>query len=109
MYHSFIGNVRRALALLIMRDQEYLNKSITSAPLQYTYPTDPSYKIFVRILLLINICYVILIDWTFRYCVSCNGTVQFTFFLFMRLNITIVTSCDLHIVLLVPLFSIIKA
>ena len=43
--------------------------------------------------------YVILIEWTFYYFVICkcmstivrvNGTVQFTFFLVMRLNITIV-------------------
>ena len=30
-----------------------------------------------------------------------NGTVQFTFLLIMRLNITIITSCDSHIVILV--------
>ena len=29
--------------------------------------------------------------------VRVNGTVQFTFFLVMRLNITVVTSCDLLI------------
>ena len=33
--------------------------------------------------------------------VRVNGTVQFTFFLFMRLNTAIVTSCDLFIVILV--------
>ena len=30
-----------------------------------------------------------------------NGTVQFTFFFIVRLNITIITSCDLLIVILV--------
>ena len=30
-----------------------------------------------------------------------NGTVQFTFFFIMSLNITIITSCDLLIVILV--------
>ena len=41
--------------------------------------------------------------------VSVNGTVQFTFFLIMRLNITIVASCDLLIVILVNLiFSSLK-
>ena len=113
MDHSCIGNVRRVLVSLIMRDEPSLNKNITSTPLQYTYSTDLSYKIFVRILFLFNICYVVLIDWTFHYCVICkcvnttvrdNGTVQFTFFLLMRLNITIVRSCDLLVVIIVPLF-----
>ena len=49
---------------------------------------------------------VVLIEWTFYYFVLCkcmsttvrvNGTVQFTFFLVMRLNITVVTNCDLLI------------
>ena len=41
--------------------------------------------------------------------VRVNGTVQFTFFLVMRLNITIVTSCDSLIVILVTLiFSSLK-
>ena len=41
--------------------------------------------------------------------VRVNGTVQFTFFLIMRLNITIVASCDLLIVILVNLiFSSLK-
>ena len=39
-----------------------------------------------------------------------NGTVQFTFFLVMKLNITIVTSCDSLILILVPNnFFVIKA
>ena len=29
-----------------------------------------------------------------------NGTVQFTFFFIMRLNVTIITSCDSFIVIL---------
>ena len=33
-----------------------------------------------------------------------NGTVQFTFFFIMRLNIAIITSCDSLIVILVTLF-----
>ena len=41
--------------------------------------------------------------------VRVNGTVQFTFFLVMRLNITIFTSCDSLIVILVTLiFSSLK-
>ena len=40
--------------------------------------------------------------------VRVNGTVQFTFFLIMRLNITIVTRSDSLIVILVSVF-IIKA
>ena len=34
--------------------------------------------------------------------VRVNGTVQFTFYLIMRLNITIFTSCKLLIVIPVP-------
>ena len=34
--------------------------------------------------------------------VRVNSTVQFTFFLIMRFNITIVTSCDSLILMLVP-------
>ena len=37
-----------------------------------------------------------------------NGTVQFTFFLVMRLNITTATSCD-SLIILVTYFFIIKA
>ena len=33
-----------------------------------------------------------------------NGTVQFTFFFIMRLNVTIITSCDLLIVILLTFF-----
>ena len=36
------------------------------------------------------------------------GTVQFTFFLIMRLNIIIVTSCHLFIVIFLPYFSSLK-
>ena len=38
-----------------------------------------------------------------------NGTVQFTFFLIMRLNITIITSSDSLIVRRVPYFFYHKA
>ena len=38
--------------------------------------------------------------------VRINGTVQFTFFLFMKLNVTTVTSCDFLIVILVPFIVI---
>ena len=37
-----------------------------------------------------------------------NGSVQFTFFLVLKLNITIVTNCDALIVILVIYFCIIK-
>ena len=44
-----------------------------------------------------------------RTTVRVNGVVQFTFFLVMRLNNTIVTSCDSLILILVPLiFSSLK-
>ena len=75
------------------------------------YSTGPSNKIFVRILFAFNSCYVILTKWTFYYFVKCkrmdttvrvNGTVQFTFFLVMRLDITVVTSCDSLIAILAP-------
>ena len=59
-------------------------------------------------------CYIILMEWTFYYFIICmwmsatvhiNGTAQFTFFLVMRLTITIVKSCDFLILILVPNFS----
>ena len=62
-----------------MADKSSFNKNITSTPL-----------------------YVILIEWTFLLFSHCNvnsttvpfnGIIQFTFFLIMRWNITIVTSC----------------
>ena len=39
----------------------------------------------------------------------CDTTALFTFFLFMRLNINVVTSCDPFIVIFAPSFFIIKA
>ena len=94
-----------------MRDKPSLNRNIASVPFPCTYSTGPSNKIFVRILFAFNSCSVIPIEWTSYYFVMCKcisttvcvkSTVQFTFFLVMRLNITIVTSCDLLIVILVP-------
>ena len=86
-------------SLFIMRDKPSLNRNISTI---YLFDR-PSNKIFVRMLFTFNSCYVILIEWTFYYsvmskCMSTtvcvNGTVQFTFFFVMSLNITIVTSCD---------------
>ena len=73
----------------------------------------PSNKIFVGILFTFSTCYVIFIEWTLYYFVICKcmntlGTVQFTFFLIMRLNIIIVTSCHLFIVIFLPYFSSLK-
>ena len=89
----------------LMRDEQSLSKNITS--------TGSSNKIFVRILFPFNSCYVNLIKWTFHHLVMCkrmsttvcvNGTVKFIFFLVMRLNITIVKSCDSLIVILATYF-----
>ena len=80
----------------------------TLAP--FTYLTGHSNKTFVRILFVFSSSYVILTEWTFYYLVMCtfmsttvpvNVTVQFTFFLIIKLNITIVTSCNLIIAILV--------
>ena len=87
----------------------------TSHRHQCTYSTDRSNKIFVRIsfLFIFNSCFVILIERTFYYFVNCkhmsttlrnNGIVQFTFFLFMRVNMAIVASYDSLIVILVLRF-----
>ena len=84
---------------------KFLNLTWIRASHQHhcTYSTCPSNKIFVRLLFAFKSCYVIRIEWTFYYFVMCqcmsitirvNGTVQFTFFLVMKLNITIATSCD---------------
>ena len=71
--------------------------------------TGPSNEIFVEILLAFMCCYVILIEWTFRYFVMCkymsatlcvNGIAQFTYFLASGLNITLFTSCNSHFVYL---------
>ena len=81
-----------------------------------TYSIGPNNKIIVRILFAFNSCYVMLIEWTFYYffiwffalckCMSIpvhvNGTVQFILVLIVRLNNTIVTSCDSLIVILEP-------
>ena len=89
-------------SLIIMRDKTSMNKNIGN---HCTYSTGPSNKIFVKILFAFSSCHVILVEWTFYYfatTVHVKGTVQFTFFFVMRLNITIPTSCDSLIVILVP-------
>ena len=62
------------------------------------YSTGPSNNIFVRDLFVFNSFYIVLIEWKFydfviHKCMSTtvcdNATVQFTFFLVMRSNITI--------------------
>ena len=86
-----------------MRDKTSMNKNIGN---HCTYSTGPSNKIFVKILFAFSSCYV-LIEWTFYYfatTVHVKGTVQFTFFFVMRLNIAIPTSCDSLIVIIVPQF-----
>ena len=79
----------------------------TSTPL-YLFIT--SNKIFVRILFALNSCYVLLVEWIFYYFVMCkcmrttvciNGTVQHISFLVMRLSITITTSCDPGVVIVI--------
>ena len=64
-----------------------------------------------------NSCYISLIEWTLCYfviyrcmktTVCYNNTVQFTFFLVMRLNITTVKRCDTLIVITCTFFSSIK-
>ena len=99
---KFLLELKKSLS--IIRDQPFLNRNIT-------YFIGPSKKIFVRILFVFNSCYNIFIEWTFYYfliskCLSTtvrvSGSVQFTFFLVMRLNITTVTSCDSLIVILLP-------
>ena len=78
-------------SLLIMRDQPSLlfRQHGTSS-------TGPSSKIFVRILLFLIVAILFLLNVFFQYFVICNcmkpsipdnGTVQFTLFFIMRLNI----------------------
>ena len=75
-----------------------------------TYSTGPSNKIFARILFVLKVATLFLLYGLFYYlvmlkCMSTtvrdNGTVQFTFVFIMRLNITIIMSCDSLIVILV--------
>ena len=88
--------------LLIMKDKPSLNRNITSASLYLL--AGPSNKIFVRILFVLIVATLFLMN-RFFYLVMCkcmsttvrvNGTLQFTFFLV----ITIVTSSDSLIVIL---------
>ena len=74
-------------------------------------------KIFVRILFIFNICDIAFIEWISHDFVTYkgistiardNGTVQFTFFFFMRLNIIIVTSCAMFIAIFFQYFFITK-
>ena len=86
--------------LLIMRDQPFLNRNITSALLYHRhcdigtvvssallhrhcciigivtsalmYLTGASSEIFVRILFIFNSCCVVLIEWTFNYFIICK-------------------------------------
>ena len=90
-------------SLLIMRNK-------TSGTLHRhhcTYSAGPNNKIFVRILFVLIVATLFLLNGLFYYfvmfkCMSTtvrvNGTVRFTFFLIMRLKITII-SCDLLIVI----------
>ena len=88
-------------SLLIMRDKPSLNRNITRH--HCTYSTDPSNKIFVRDLFVLIVVMLFLLNRHFYYLFMCkckgttvrvNSTVQLTFFLIMRFNITIITSCD---------------
>ena len=90
-------------SLLIMKDKPSLNRNITSASLYLL--AGPSNKIFVRILFVLIVATLFLLNGFFYYLVMCkcmsttvrvNGTLQFTFFLV----ITIVTSSDSLIVIL---------
>ena len=80
-----------------------------------TFSACHSNKTFVRFLFAFDSCYYVLSEWNFRYffmykCISTiacvNDTVQFTFFLVMRLNSAIVMSCDLLVVILVPFLTL---
>ena len=75
--------------------------------------TSPSNETFVRILFAFNSCEVLVIESTFYYLATCNCmsaticvnfTVQFAFLLVTRLNITIITSCNLLTLKLLPSF-----
>ena len=97
-----------------MTDQLSLNRNIASTPL-YLFDRSGN-KIFIRILFVFNSCCIIPSNGLFIIviyrCMSttiCDTTALFTFFLFMRLNINIVTSCDPVIVIFAPGFFIIKA
>ena len=92
-----------------MRHKVPLGRNITSAPMYSS--TGPNNKIIVRISFALIVAMLLLLNGLFNYLVMCtcrstivrvNGTVQFTFFSVMRLNITIVTSCNSLIVMLVP-------
>ena len=75
-------------SLLIMRDKPLHRHHCT-------YSTEPSNKIFVRILFVLIVATLFLLNGFFYYLVMCkctrttvrvNGTVQFTFFLIMRFS-----------------------
>ena len=88
--------------LLVMRGQPSLNGNITSARF---YLLD---RYLLEFHLLLIVATLFLLNGPFIMCmcmsttVNVNDTVQFTFFLVMRLNITIVTSCDSLIATFAP-------
>ena len=86
-------------SLLIMRDKPSFNRNITSSPL---YLARISFVLIVALLfLLYGLFYYLAMCKCMSVTVRGNGTVQFAFFFIMRLNITIMTSCDSLIVILV--------
>ena len=97
--------------LLIVRDKPSLNRNITSKTLHLF--DKASNKIFLRILFVLIVATLYLFNGLFCYfhylvickCMSTtvhfNDTVQFTFFLVMILNITIIRNCNSLIVILV--------
>ena len=94
-------------SLLIMRDKPSLNRNIRH---HCTCLAGPCYKTFVRVLFALIVAMLFLLNGLFYYLAMCNcvsttvrlnGTVQFTFFLVMRLNSTIDTGCDSLIVITV--------
>ena len=95
--------------MLIMRDKPSLNKNKLHRR-HWTYSTGLGNKIILRVLFALIVATLFLLNGLFYYFVTCkrmsitarvNGIVQFTFFLIIRFRITIITSCDSLIVILV--------
>ena len=91
--------------LLIMRDIETLHRH------HCNYSRSPSNRVFIRLYLFLIVAKLFLLHGFYYHfviykgmttTVRIHGTVQFSFFLATILNSTIVSSCDLLIVILIP-------
>ena len=92
--------------LLIMRKKPSLNRNTTLAPIRQGFAVSSLLEFYfvlivAKLFLLNGLFYYLAICKCMSTTVCVNGTVQFTFFLVIRLHITIVTNCNSLVVIIV--------